>query len=147
MFHCLSFSLKHQELGALGSVFQSSPSSSSLTAVHLDVVKSKGDFKLEEAELEWVVSRLCHIPPELLEQVMNIITSLIYCDHHSVSVLTSPLSTEIFHNILKVSGANYIYFLFLLYTSCCTLPVVHFLFIVVVPWLSLYSSSLLLAVS
>ena len=101
--HTLPFSPRMQEFGALGTAFLSSPSLSSLADVGLDIVRSKENFQLEEAELQWVVSKLRQIPPELLEPVMNIITSLTYCSHPAMKALTSDLSTEVFHDILKVS--------------------------------------------
>ena len=100
--HTLPSSPCTQEFGPLGTAFLSPPSLSSLANVGLDIVRSKENFRLKEAELQWVVSKLRQIRPELLEPVMNLITSLTYCSHPATKVLTSDLSTEVFHDILKV---------------------------------------------
>ena len=75
-----------------------------LLSVHTKIVAEKSQFQVSEMELEWVISSIHRFPIDVIHFVMNIITTLVYTNHASISCLTRNPSLEALQRLIQVQG-------------------------------------------
>ena len=73
-----------------------------LKRIHANIQEQGATFPLVESELEWAVCRMGQQSTEVMNEVMNIITALLYHKHPSVKVLCEPRPLEAIQGLLKV---------------------------------------------
>ena len=92
-----------QALGPLATMLLSPVKSvMDLKRIHANIQKQGASFPLVESELEWAVCRMSQQSTEVMSEVMNIITALVYHRHPAVSVLCEPRPLEAIRGLLKV---------------------------------------------
>ena len=96
--------LSLQALGTLATTLMSPVKSAmDLKRIHANIQEQGAKFPLAESELEWAVCRMGQQSTEVMNEVMNIITALVYHRHPSVKVLCEPRPLEAIQGLLKVS--------------------------------------------